>query len=150
MDSIGATRRPHSGSTSVEDHRGGTLPGRLKPGVTMQQAESDIESITANIARTYPDSAHYLHAFVLPMRDQFADTVSRSLIVLLVAVGCVLLVACANIALRGIERSLAQGEPSEAALAVLGGLLADEEAQPVIFSLMAGAFGTFVPGGAIL
>jgi hypothetical protein len=41
-------------------------------------------------------------------------------------------VACTGVALRSIERSLAQGEPSEASLAALAGLLTDEEAQPLL------------------
>jgi putative ABC transport system permease protein len=82
--------------------------GRLKKGATIKQAEADIETITANIKKTYPDYSQYLHAYVLPMRDQFADTVSKSLIVLLVAVGCVLLVACANIANLLLARAAAR------------------------------------------
>jgi len=87
-----------------------TVLARLKPGVTPQQAHADVGAITERIARDYPDQARDLRAFVLPLREQLAGQVSRALIVLLVAVGCVLLIACANVANLLLAHAAARGK----------------------------------------
>src|SRR5712671_7540641 len=74
------------------------LVARMKPGVTVAQANADIHTIAQRIAHDHPDEAGRLSAFVLPLRDQVAGDMRRPLLVLLVAVGFVLLIACANIA----------------------------------------------------
>ncbi len=81
--------------------RGGhylTVIARMKPGVTVAHANADIQTIQQRIAHDYPDQAGRLGALVMPLRDQLAGDVRRPLLVLLVAVGFVLLIACANIA----------------------------------------------------
>ena len=71
---------------------------RLKPGVTMEQANAEVRTIFQRIAADNQDTAGRLSAFVVPMRDELAGEVRRPLLMLLVAVGFVLLIACANIA----------------------------------------------------
>jgi putative ABC transport system permease protein len=71
---------------------------RLKPGVTPAQANADIQAITHRIAAAYPEQAEGLSAVVVPLHEQLAGVVRRPLLMLLVAVGFVLLIACANIA----------------------------------------------------
>ncbi len=75
-----------------------TVVGRLKPGITLSQADAEIKSITQRIARTFPNDAEGLSSVVVSLRDQFTGDVQRSLWMLLVAVGFVLLIACANMA----------------------------------------------------
>jgi putative ABC transport system permease protein len=72
--------------------------GRIKRGVSFEQANADIHGIQEQIAREHPDSAARIAAFIIPLREQFAGDLRRPLLVLLVAVGFVLLIACANIA----------------------------------------------------
>ena len=73
--------------------------GRLKPGVTVEQAQADIGTITNRIVRDNPDGvSRGLQAAVVPLREQVSGRSRRPLIMLLVAVGFVLLIACANIA----------------------------------------------------
>jgi len=82
-------------------NRGGhylTVVARMKPGVTVAQANADIQTIMARIARDHPDDAARLGALVLPLREEVAGEVRRPLMMLLVAVGFVLLIACANVA----------------------------------------------------
>ncbi|HEV2802107.1 MAG TPA: ABC transporter permease [Pyrinomonadaceae bacterium] len=74
------------------------IVARLKPGVTVEQANADIRAITARIAAAYPDQARNLSGVVVPLREQFVGGARRTLLLLLVAVGFVLLIACANIA----------------------------------------------------
>jgi putative ABC transport system permease protein len=75
-----------------------TVIARMKPGITLAQANADIQTVQQRISHDHPDEAGRLGAFVIPLRDQLAGDVRRPLLVLLVAVGFVLLIACANIA----------------------------------------------------
>jgi putative ABC transport system permease protein len=72
--------------------------GRVRPGVSIERADSDIKTIQQRIARDYPNEAGKLSAYVLPLREELAGDVNRPLILLLAAVGFVLLIACANVA----------------------------------------------------
>ena len=71
---------------------------RMKPGVSLQQANTEIQTIQQQIGQDHPDEAGRIAAYVVPLRDQLAGDIRRPLLVLLVAVGFVLLIACANIA----------------------------------------------------
>jgi putative ABC transport system permease protein len=75
-----------------------TVVARLKPGVSVAQANADMQAIQQRIAHDHPDEAGRINAYVMPLRDQLAGDVRRPLLVLAVAVGFVLLIACANIA----------------------------------------------------
>jgi len=74
-----------------------TVIARMKPGITFKQANTEIQTIQQRIARQYP-AASRIGAYLLPLREQLTGDVQRPLIVLMVAVGFVLLIACANIA----------------------------------------------------
>jgi putative ABC transport system permease protein len=71
---------------------------RMKPGVTLAQANAEIRTIQQRIAHDHPDEAGRISAYAMPLREQLAGDVRRPLLVLLVAVAFVLLIACANIA----------------------------------------------------
>ena len=72
--------------------------GRLKPGVTVRDANAEIEAIAANLARAYPDTNEGLSARVFPLAEDIARTYSNGLWLLMASVGFVLLIACANLA----------------------------------------------------
>jgi len=73
--------------------------GRMKPGVTLKQAQADMDAVTANIASDNPKSNKGWGAIVEPLHNDFLpkDEI-RMLWILLGAVGFVLLIACVNIA----------------------------------------------------
>ena len=73
--------------------------GRMKPGVTMQQAQANMDAVTANIAKAYPKSNKGWGAIVDPLKNDFMPKERiQTLWVLLGAVGFVLLIACVNVA----------------------------------------------------
>jgi putative ABC transport system permease protein len=73
--------------------------GRLKPGVTLQQAQADMDAVTSHIAAAYPTSNKGWGASVEPLQNDFLPPERiHNLWLLLGAVGFVLLIACVNIA----------------------------------------------------
>jgi putative ABC transport system permease protein len=88
--------------TPVTKQRGArmlTLLGRLKPGVTLAQAQAQLDVVAAALARAYPDSNKNIsRTRVLPAGEALAGEAKAPLLMLLGAVGLVLLIACANIA----------------------------------------------------
>jgi len=72
--------------------------GRLKPGVTREQAATEMDAIAARLAEQYPDSNTGWRVNVLPMQEYEVRDIKSALLVLLGAVALVLLIACANVA----------------------------------------------------
>jgi putative ABC transport system permease protein len=71
---------------------------RLKPGVTLGQARAEMETIGRRLAEQYKDFNNGCSVTVIPLRQQLAGEIRQGLLVLMGAVGCVLLIACANVA----------------------------------------------------
>jgi putative ABC transport system permease protein len=79
---------------------------RLKPGVSLAQAQSNMDAVTKHIAEVYPKSDQGWGASVEPLQNDFLDRdVIRALWLLLGAVGFVLLIACANVANLSLARA---------------------------------------------
>lgn len=70
---------------------------RLKPGVSLKQAQANMNSIAVQIEQQYPESRGWGIA-VISLHDQVVKYARPTLILLLTAVGLVLLIACANVA----------------------------------------------------
>jgi putative ABC transport system permease protein len=124
-----------------------TVAGRLKPGVSIRQAQSDLESVAAHFAVEHP--ADLVHGRpwsvqLQPIREALFGFMSRPLLLLQGAVALVLLIACANVAALLVAR--AASRRNEVAIrAALGAgcvrIVRQFLTESVLLSLIGGAFG---------
>ena len=113
---------------------------RLKPGVTLSQAQADMKIIASQLASENPSFDTNWGAAVVAMREQFTGELKTPLLVLLGAVGLVLLIACANVANLMLMRS--SGRQREMAIrSSLGATRARIVRQLLVESGMLGVVG---------
>lgn len=84
------------------------LIGRMKDGVTLEQASTDLDRVAANLAVAYPEANKGTGASLMPLRQRIVGHVQPFLVVLLASVGFVLLIACVNVANLLLARSISR------------------------------------------
>jgi putative ABC transport system permease protein len=98
---MAAELMPSPGNTPTAEERGAhflELIGRLKPGVTPAEAQANLSTIAANLARQYPSSNAHRGIQIEPEIQRLTGSARPALILLLAAVSFVLLIGCANVA----------------------------------------------------
>ncbi len=116
---------------------------RVKPGVTLRQAEEDASIIMARLASQYPDAAGF-GAKLVPVQQELTGDIRPVLLVLFGAVGLVLLIACGNVA--NLQSTHASGRHKEIAVRTALGatparIMRQLLTESLLLALIGGALG---------
>lgn len=121
--------------------------GRLKPGVTVQQADSELANISRQLEKEFPADDAGWGSKIVPLHDELVGDVRPTLLILLGAVGFVLLIACANVANLVLATTLARRKELAIRTALGAGradLIRQVLLETIVLAVVGGALGLVV------
>jgi len=125
---------------------------RLKPGVSIPQAQADMSAIAARLAQQYPDTNEQHEIRLVPLKEEIVGNVKPVLFMLLGATVLVLLTACSNVGNLLLGRALARRKEISTRLALGASRLRIAQqvlTESVLLSLIAGGLGLVLARWAI-
>ena len=140
---------------ATRSHEDYNIFGRLRPGISLTQAQADVDRIVSLMKQQYPANYPPASGFtisVVPLLQQVVGDVRRSLLILLGSVGFVLLIACANVANLQLARAAVRQKEIAVRAAVGAGrarLIRQLLTESTLLSLMGGGLGLLLAFGAI-
>jgi len=140
-----------SGDRPRDQHYLGAI-GRLRPDVSVAQADQELKQVAANLGREYPETNEGWSVRVSPLAEEVVGDSARVLWILFAAVGLVLLVACANVALLSVMRGLDRSVETAVRLALgstAGRLLRQSWTESLMLALIGGAVGVGLAAGGM-
>ncbi len=120
---------------------------RLKPGVTLAQAQADVDLIASQLEQRYPKENEKVGASLFLLRDELSTQSELMLLALCGASICVLLIACANLANLLIARSLVRRRELDVRLALGAGrerLVRQLMTESLVIAALGGALGVAI------
>jgi putative ABC transport system permease protein len=141
---------PLSISPSVSgdyEHRYIRVVGRLKPGVSVADAQIRMNALERQVASQHPETDAGNETWVEPLRHQLAGDIRTPLLALSAAVALVLFVACVNIASLLLARAASRRVEVSVRVAIGASrlrLLRQFLSESILFSLLGGAFGVLL------